>query len=100
MRLLSKNGKLIGLVFMEDALSKKISFDDLEENRIEIPVIKFEPASGRETLKRYLEFICKDAEFEDFICGEITSQGAEDDLWITESGNIYRYNHVKICFEL
>ena len=97
MRLLSKNGKIIALVYSGD----NINFDWQETFKIRIPINVKVDKTKKYVFLRNLIFFCFDVKFQDFFCSELTLDSVKDKetIWQTKKGEKLIYDSYYICFE-
>lgn len=97
MRLLSKNSKIIALVYSGDNIN-----DDRQETfEIRIPIYVKDDKTKKDVLLRNLIFFSFDNKFIEFFCSELTQDGFKEKtpIWKTTNGEKLIYNPVNIAFE-
>ena len=97
MRLLSKNGKIIALVFWGDGLD----WETTEKHEIHIPLRVKDDNTKEFKVVSNLIFLCVEEEFEDYFCSELTFDSVKnkETIWKTTNGDKLIYNPYDICFE-
>ena len=99
MQLLSKNNKIIALVYAGD----DIDYDMQETFEIRIPIYTEYDKTGKIIPLRKLVFFSFDnEELKDFYCSELTQDGFRDKepIWKTTKGERLIYNPVRFGFEI